>query len=260
MSVCLSVCLPVYSSSLLRRALPVLISNFKTGEQPSSAEQSAMQWQQPNSGSAEQPVSIRHGHDQWREFCECTGLNHYPDGVVVFFDQHNVVDTMTFDEACDTGTSLDHIENVNVFICSYGRDHREETYSQEVEWCPMVAECDGYIFTDYCEGYYQSIDVYRDDWMEPNTIGVKGDKGQIAKLMNKPVLLFDDREDNIERLRQRSSADAYLDGVVVRRGTKAHRRVNPGFVIENNCNEWINIVRRFAEDPDSFKRLPQRTH
>ena len=91
-------------------------------------------------------------------------------------------------------------------------------------------------------------------------IGVKGDKGQIAKLMNKPVLLFDDREDNIERLRQRSSADAYLDGVVVRRGRKAHRRVNPGFVIENNCNEWVNIVRRFAENPDSFKRLPQRTH
>lgn len=205
-------------------------------------------------------VRIRRGHDQWQEFCECTGLNYHPDGVVALFDKHNVVDTMTFEEACDTGTSLDHVEKLNTFICSKSssrnRSIREETFSGDVAWRAMVASCDGHIFTDYRVGHHKSIDVYREDWMKLNTIGVRGDKGQIAKLMNKPVLLFDDQEDNIRGLRRRSS-DAYLDGVVVRRGTKANEPVDPGFVVENNCKEWVGIVRRFAEDPYYFKRLTQ---
>ena len=203
-------------------------------------------------------MRIRHGYDLWREFCECTGLNIYPDGVVVFFDKHNVVDTMTFDEACDTGISLDHMEKVTSFICSYGRNRREETFSQCVPWCAMIAECDGHIFTDYRVGYRGFVDVYREDWMERTTIGVRGDKGQIAQLMGKAVLLFDDKEENIERLRIRSLNANYLDGVVVRRGRKANHPVAHGFVVESNCEAWVNIVQQFSEDPNVFRRLSQR--
>ena len=84
----------------------------------------------------------------------------------------------------------------------------------------MIAECDGYTFTDYDVGMHPSVDIYRESWMDINCIGVRGDKGQLAQLTRKPCILFDDKERNIDLLRSRSTKECPLDGVVIRTGGK----------------------------------------
>ena len=116
---------------------------------------------------------------------------------------------------------------------------------------PVVALCEGYIFTDDRKGGSRTIDIYRDEWMEHNTaigyntIGVRGYKGQVASLFGKPVLLFDDNEENIELLRARSSCQCPLDGVVVRRGRKTRWSVHETFCSSSDPKEWIDIMRHF---------------
>ena len=83
--------------------------------------------------------------------------------------------------------------------------------------------------------------------MEQNCIGVQGDKGQVAQLFGKPVLLFDDKEDNIDLLRQRSiQPEAPLDGIVVKRGRKAHHHVRRNYRYENDPLLWADCVRNFV--------------
>ena len=57
----------------------------------------------------------------------------------------------------------------------------------------MLAEMDGYIFTDDRYNESAAVDVYQDDWMtgdrddkgrrQCTIIGVSGDKGQVAELL-----------------------------------------------------------------------------
>ena len=191
-------------------------------------------------------VGIRHGNSIWNEFCEKIDLYHPQVETVVMFDQHDVIDTLCdWDVAVDVAVDVDHFDPVLPLVCSFGRDHRAETFRKEVAWAPFVAECEGYIFTDYRQGHYGTIDIYRDSWMGQDTIGVRGDKGQVASLFGKPVLLFDDKEENIELLRARSSCQCPLDGVVVRRGKKTRWSVYETFCSSSNPKEWIDIMRHF---------------
>ena len=117
----------------------------------------------------------------------------------------------------------------------------------------MISECDGIICTDYREGWYREIDIYREEGMPSHCVRVKGDKGQIAKLIQKPVLLFDDKERNIDMLTKRSTDGCLLDGVIVRRGRNKWRHVEDGYLVQNDCNRWCEIIERFTDDPT---RLP----
>ena len=191
-------------------------------------------------------TGIRSGGGIWREFCSVSGASHAPSGIVAMLDHHGVIDTMSFDEACQTGVDFDHCDALTTFMCSFGRRHRQDALSVDAAYHPMVAECDGCIFTDYREGYHRDVDVYREPWMGPRCVGIRGDKGQVADLMRKPVLLFDDNEENIDLLRLRSSPNVPLDGVLVRRGRNAHRPVPPGYLCENDPREWVQICRRFG--------------
>ena len=111
----------------------------------------------------------------------------------------------------------------------------------------MVASCDGYIFTDYRWSFHATVDVYREAWMPTNCIGVRGDKGQVARLLNIPTLLFDDKEENIDRVR-RYKVGHELNGVVVRRGRKRKRGVEPGYeCIINDPYKWVARLRHFTQ-------------
>ena len=90
------------------------------------------------------------------------------------------------------------------------------------------------------------VDVDREPWMESNCVGIRGDKGQVADLMRKPVLLFDDHEENIALLRLRSSPNLYLDGVLVRRGRKADIPVPPGYLCYNDPESGYRYVDDLA--------------
>ena len=189
-------------------------------------------------------VSIRGGNNIWREFKLATHLDNCD--VVSLLDKHDAVDNMTRHEAVNVGVDLDHMEYVCTLLCSYGRDQRLQAFDRSQEWYPMVTECDGYTFTDYRVGTHPSVDIYREEWMPIHCIGVRGDKGQLAQLTRKPCILLDDKEENIDLLRYRSTQECPLDGVVIRTGRKRNWNVKPGYVGESNNLLWPEWVRRFS--------------
>ena len=161
-------------------------------------------------------------------------------------DHNGVINTLSEDEAVDTGVELDHLDGTVILMCSYGYEHRQRSLDPGNDYYPLVAECAGYIFTDYRAGFHGSVDVYRDPWMPPNCIGIRGDKGQAADLLMKPVLLFDDKEENIDRMRLRSRDSTPLGGILVRRGRYAQRPVPPSYVCSNDPKEWVQICEHFG--------------
>ena len=194
-------------------------------------------------------LAIRYGEDVWKEFCSCTGITHATTRTAVMFDLHDVTDTMTHEEAARTGVEIDYLEHTVMLACSYGKRNRTRMFNRAAEWYPMIAECDGHIFTDFRDGWYKTVDIYRESWMDKTCIAVRGDKGQVAKLLEMPCLLFDDKEDNIRTLRKRSTPKIPLNGVVVRRGRKAWDTVEPDFICFNDCTDWLRIIRNFEKNP-----------
>ena len=75
--------------------------------------------------------------------------------------------------------------DVDTILCSFGKNQRTEIF-RPGPWTPLVSECDGYLFTDYRVGYHRTVDVYRDWWVGPKMVGVRGDKGQVAQLLRAP--------------------------------------------------------------------------
>ena len=203
--------------------------------------------------SAPRERLIRSGRGTWREFCEAINLDYDPDGVVALFDKHHVVDTLSFEEAVNTGVYMDHLEGVTTLLCSYGKSHRRETFDRDQPWSPMVNECDGHIFTDMREGH-PMVDVYREPWMSDTCVAIRGDKGQAAQLLGKPVLLFDDDVANIASVRRRSRPGCYMDGVLVQRGRRSHRGTPRGYVADNDPFSWGRRMKKFALDPSDFPR------
>ena len=204
-------------------------------------------------------VSVRRGRQLWDDFLHATELDSHLVEAAVILDYHDVVDTMSFDEAADLGTQLDSIGSTQIILCSYAKDNDRRTavFNDTLLWAPLIHECDGYVFTDYPTSRHLSVDVYQDAWMidlarerfrDPSMcIGVRGDKGQVAALIGKPCIMFDDQEDNIDLLRERSTDRVPLDGFVVRRGRKHSRAVSEGFSCTTDCGLWPGLVRRFLD-------------
>ena len=188
-------------------------------------------------------VGIRHGNAVWNNFW--SPLQHAD--TLGIFDKHHVLDTMWFDEAAYVGVELDHIEGMAGITCSRGRKWRQQLFAPDAPWAPMVAECEGYVFTDYPVGYHRDVDVYREDWMAENCIGVRGDKGQVASLLRRPCILFDDREDNVQQLLDRSTSLLPLEGIVVRRGRRRNDWVDQGYFWSTDCLEWPGLLRDFNQ-------------
>ena len=137
------------------------------------------------------------GQELLQQFCLESGIT---DSVsMTLFDHHNVVDEMSYDTAARVGVELSHLENHASILLSYGHRHRKATFDETRACFPMIAELDGYIFTDFRCNWNASVHVYQDDWMNEAyhdngrrqcaIIGVRGDKGQIAGLLSKTCTL-----------------------------------------------------------------------
>ena len=194
-------------------------------------------------------MGIREGNSVWNEFLHATQSSRSSIRAAALFDHHHVVDTLSRPEACTVGVELDHNEVVVSYLCSFGREHRQKPFFEDVPYRPMIAELDGFIFTDYRVGRRDRVDVYREPWMTPSCVGVSGDKGQVASLLRRPAILFDDKEDNVRLLRARSTEECTLDGIIVRRGRKADDPVECGFVELSNCNDWVTAIEAFGARP-----------
>ena len=206
-------------------------------------------------------VGIRGGNSVWNDFKHVTQFDRWPNiSATVLFDHHHVVDTLSRPEACTVGVELDHNPVVVSYLCSFGKKKRHKPFKKRAEYRPLIDELDGYIFTDIPAGWTNTVDVYREPWMGPKSVGVKGDKGQVASLLRSPTILFDDKEENVDLLRARSTVDCTLDGFIVRRGRKAHDPVAHGYedLDLNNCNDWVTAVQAFGRHPEPAAILRAR--
>ena len=191
----------------------------------------------------------------WNEFLEATQSSRSSITAAALFDHHHVVDTLSHPEACTVGVELDHNPVVVSYLCSFSWKYRQRAFFEDVPYRPMISELDGFIFPDYRFGRDKDVDVYRERWMTPNCVRISGDKGQVASLLRRPAILFDDKEANVRRLRARSTEGCTLDGVIVRRGLKAYNPVEWGFVELSNCNDWITAIEAFGARPEPVHNL-----
>ena len=203
-------------------------------------------------------MGLREGNSVWNEFLHTTQSLRSSITAAALFDHHHVVDTFSHREACTVGVELDRNPAVVSYLCSLGREHRQRAFLEDVPYRPMIAELDGFIFTDDRHGKGAYVDVYRERWMTPNCVETRGDKGQVASLLGRPAILFDDKEENVRRLRARSTQECTLGGVVVRRGRKANDPVEDGFVEMNNCNDWVTAIKAFGARPEPVQILAAR--
>lgn len=199
---------------------------------------------------------IASGEDIFHRFCADTGLANCAS--LSLFDHHNVVDEMSWDTAVNVGVALSHIDNHCSFLLSYGAAYRRMAFDENRDCFPMVAEMDGYIFTDVRCNASAAVHVYQDDWMtgvrddrgrrKCAIIGVSGDKGQVAELFDKPAILFDDREDNVIQVLQARRENA---GCVARVGQRFHHRVRTNaswrFAVSRNSADWHEMSEQFRD-------------
>ena len=83
--------------------------------------------------------------------------------------------------------------------------------------------------------------------MDDNMICISGDKGDAAQLLALPMIIFDDREENLVDVVNKGTARNL--GILVRKGGAAHRPVPPRmqrFVIKNP-HHWVYWCYKFAQ-------------
>ena len=82
--------------------------------------------------------------------------------------------------------------------------------------------------------------------MQSNMVCISGDKGDAAQLLGLPLILFDDREDNISDVVNKGTSRNV--GVVVRRGEATHRHTHHRnkHLVFNDPHDWVYLSWRFA--------------
>ena len=187
---------------------------------------------------------VRSGWQDWQYFMRDTGL-HDAD-VIALYDMHDVVDTLSSDDAASVGVECEHGADYGILncICSFGTnpDHVSKMFDPTRPHAPFIAEMDAVILTTTRSSKSNSVSIST----LPNTPStcrvVHGDKGQAAALLGKPVVIFDDKEENVTQV---CTAVHSSCGFVVRRGKKSRWSVSAGYEISSNPIEWPSLVRKF---------------
>ena len=189
----------------------------------------------------QQALYVRRGRREWNEFVDATGIEDYP--VIAAFDMHDVIDTLTHDQSMELGVDLEH-GYVPFGLMSKGKKHNDEVWDCRQK--PFIYESDFIVFTRQSCNEYNGVDVYRESNWPDNCIRISGDKGSISRLLDRPVLLFDDKEENIDALPPRS------EGLVVRRGRRFRHWADPGYTRTWDVVRWPSLVANFGR---KFERI-----
>ena len=156
---------------------------------------------------------------------------------VVAFDKHNVLDTISFEQA--SKMSCLSTQRNALAVLSRGPAHWKQSFNIKKEWHLAAQAADIYLYTEaiHHEG---PVCVYQVDGMPSNAICIDGDKGDVAALLGLPVLLFDDRERNLDDIIKKGVAGC--EGVLVRRGDASQREVRRDWRsrVINDPEDWIH--------------------
>ena len=204
-------------------------------------------------------TSIRGGSNTWREWIDIIGC--LDDQTPIGVDKHGVTDRMRGGTAARTGSELAQMDSICPILISksgarWQTDergdihppwHRLETLNPSSAGYDCVSQLRGIIFTDIPRRRVPWVEVYRDEtYMPPNTIGVLGDKGQVASLFRRPCLLFDDHEYNVDLVRRKGVES---DGVVVYKQAWEGRRFwqQNGYMCCSEPRLWRHLIRTFVD-------------
>ena len=163
---------------------------------------------------------------------------------VVAFDKHNVLDTISFEQA--SKMSCLSTQRNALAVLSRGPAHWKQSFNIKKEWHLAAQAADIYLYTEaiHHEG---PVCVYQVDGMPSNAICIDGDKGDVAALLGLPVLLFDDRERNLDDIIKKGVAGC--EGVLVRRGDASQREVRRDWRsrVINDPEDWIHQALGFIK-------------
>ena len=144
-------------------------------------------------------------------------------------------------------------------LLSYGFAHRQEAFDANRKGYEMIALLDGYIFTDVLRNPVADISVYQDNWMrhlceDCIVIGITGDKGQAAHILDKPCILFDDKEDNLLQVIQARQGNEACHVQLSRKFAHQWQYQAQGlFHVSTSVGEWIHLSQQFR---DAHQALP----
>ena len=187
----------------------------------------------------------------WRSWHE---QNIAPEMIsVMAFDKNNVLDRMCWDHAGKLICVRTH--NNALAVVSRSTKRWGEVFDTKLEWHLAARAADINIFTETIH-HAGPVRVFRLDGMLANTICINGDKGDVAALIGLPMLLFDDREENLDDVLKKGISGC--EGVLVRRRSASQRRVPRHWRehLINDSQQWIHRGIRFVEQFPL--RKPQR--
>ena len=156
---------------------------------------------------------------------------------VVAFDMHNVLDTMSQEQAGKM-SGLKTQRNA-LAVLSRGPVRWKESFN-------IKLAADIYLYTEVIQ-HDGPVRVYQFNGMPSNVICIDGDKGDVAALLGLPLLLFDDKERNLDVVLKKGVAGC--EGVLVRRGDASQRNVWRAWRchVSNDPQDWIHRGRRFIQ-------------
>lgn len=172
---------------------------------------------------------------------------------VLAFDKHNVVDTMNAEECSrfiGLRNQVHYRNNLGGALALISRGIGR--WRESLEEGEQMASYKCADFLTYTEKIGRDPDrdgairVWRYPGMESHMICIDGDKGDAAQLLGLPLILFDDKEDNLTDIVDKGHSRNV--GVVVRRGEAVNRKVyrrNRAMEI-NHPHSWVYWCWRFA--------------
>ena len=188
---------------------------------------------------------------------------------VMAFDKHNVVDTMNPEESLrfvGLRNQVHFKNNLGGALVLLSRGTSRWTDALEEGDQTVFYRCADFLI--YTEKINRDPDrdgpvsIWRYPEMESHMICINGDKGDAAQLLGLPMILFDDKEENLTDIIDKGHRQNV--GVVVRRGEAVNRRIkrrNNRSMVINDPHAWVYWSWRFARlfpQPQDIEGPPKR--
>ena len=155
------------------------------------------------------------------------------------FDQHGVLDTLDEPEAHRIREALAATPTLNM-MSSKGTTWCYLAFDDRQTWAPAAIAMHGFIFCSEHEENHVKIDV-RKRFDEPlSSMHLRGDKGDIARFLNVPVIAFDDHASKLDRILAKAQPGS--KGILICRERRPRRREAAKYRTSSDPSEWTMLI------------------